>query len=318
MKTDVLTLRPYQLMCVVCRSGAGPDDLLARLRDDPGQPVRLVCAADSVYAYARPEAAGASCGGARFQEKRDLDILQRLGLVPGDTRPAIDLFERLFLEIPEAGAICSGGDAPAWEGCPRAKSGDYEAGIARGLPALLPSRSAEEKAQVKEDTVAAILAADELTIRPHHLICMTCFHRGREADDVAPIQEDNLAEVIWAMRARPDIPVRLVRGCCMICPPCSRYEPATGHCLGGRSMALRDQKKDIDVLHKLGLDYGAVLLARDLLKRLYRAISSTTEICGYGDGMARSPEWSVCGGPEGKPGYRLARAMGLGVPGAAP
>ena len=189
---------------------------------------------------------------------------------------------------------------------------------ARGLDALLPRRPAEDKAQAKQDSVAAIRAAGTLSIRPHHLLCLSCFHRGRAAADIAPIPEDNLAEVIEAMQARPDLPVRLVRGCCMICPPCSRYEPETNRCLGGRSMALRDQLKDLAVLRALDLDYETVLPARDLLRRLYRAIPSTTEICGYGDGIARSPEWSVCSGPDGNPGYPLARAMGLGVPGAAP
>jgi hypothetical protein len=36
-----------------------------------------------------------------------------------------------------------------------------------------------------------------------------------------------------------------------------------------KSMALRDQKKDLDVLQKLGLKYGDTLPARRLLKRLY-------------------------------------------------
>lgn len=312
LATEALTIRPHQLMCLVC-GATEKRELLARLRQDPAQPLRLVCAADSVYASA------SSGESTRSEEKRDLDILQRLGLVPGDTRPAVDLLERLFERIPEAAPICTGKPGSrVWHDCPHAHSGAYEAGIARGIAALLPLRSAEEKAQAKRDSVAALRTAAELAIRPHHLLCLTCFHRGRESDAITPIQEDNLAEVIEAMQAQPGIPVRLVRGCCMVCPPCSRFEPHTNRCLGGNSMALRDQKKDLDVLHALDLDFDAVLPARELLRRLYQAIPSTTAICGYGDGIARSPEWGVCGGPDGNPGYPLGRAQGLGVPGAAP
>jgi hypothetical protein len=294
--------------------------LLDELRRDPGQPVRLVCAADSVYSFASAPGPDQPGRDARFRERQDLSILQRLGLVPGAIRPALDLFERLFQRIPEAAPICATGHgfSAIWQGCPCAQAGDYEKGIACGLAALLPMRSVAEKSQAKRASVAAIREATELAIRPHHLLCLSCFHRGRRAADIAPIEEDNLAEAIQAMQARPAIPVRLVRGCCMICPPCSRFEPSTNRCLGGSSMALRDQKKDLDVLCRLDLDFGDVLPARDLLRRLYRSVRSTTEICGNGDGIVRSPEWSVCGGSEGNPGYPLARAMGLGIEGASP
>ena len=176
MTPEVLTIHPRELMCLVCGTPE-TQELIARLRQDPAQPVRLVCAADSVYAFA------SSGEAARSEEKRDLDILQRLGLVPGDTRPALDLLERLFQRIPDAVPICTGKPGSrVWQGCPQAHSGAYEAGIARGVAALLPLRSAEEKAQAKRDSVAAIRAAAELAIRPHHLLCLTCFHRGREAE----------------------------------------------------------------------------------------------------------------------------------------
>lgn len=304
MVAEPLCIRPSHLLCLVCQADQQTARVLAEIRADPSLPLRLVCGEHLSLA----------------EEKRDLDVLQRLGLVPGDIRPALDLFERLFQRIPDAAPICAPGHSrsSAWEGCPRAPSGAYAAVVARGVSALLSLRSAAAKAQAKAASVAAIRTASELAIRPHHLLCLTCFHRGREAAAIAPIQEDNLAEVIQAMQANPAIPVRLVRGCCMVCPPCSRYEPRTNCCLGGNSMALRDQKKDLDVLYALGLEFGAVLPARDLLRQLYAAIRSTTQICGYGDGVARSPEWGVCGGPEGHPGYPLGRAKGLGVPGAMP
>ncbi|NOZ21326.1 MAG: hypothetical protein GXP25_09585, partial [Planctomycetes bacterium] len=72
-----------------------------------------------------------------------------------------------------------------------------------------------------------------------------------------------------------------------------------------------DYKKDLDVFQKLGLMPGATLTAREAFKLLYERITSTREICGYGDGVVRSEEWKICGGPDGNPGYAKAREMGI-------
>jgi hypothetical protein len=141
---------------------------------------------------------------------------------------------------------------------------------------------------------------------------MSCFY-GARIDNLAPIKEDNLFEAIDAIHKNPNIPITLVPGCCMICPPCSHYDPETNLCLGGRSMALRDQKKDLDVLQKLGLKYGDTLPARQLYELLYERIPSTRDICGWGDGEVRAREWSICGDPQGKETYRKARAAKLGI-----
>jgi len=320
---DALEVRPYQLMCIVCRIGEGRTDdlgdarlneILAAVRRDRKIPVRLRCQCDTVYRYQNPGTEENTPEGALFNAKRDLDIIQKLGLVPGDARPAIDLFERLLLNVPTATGICGyetvTGDA--WRGCARAASGHYEKGHALGIRAILPPRDAEEKARFKEASAAAVYRAETLRIRPHHLMCMSCFY-GARMENLAPIQEDNLFEAIDAIQKNPEIPVTLVAGCCMICPPCSHYEPETNLCLGGRSMALRDQKKDLDVLQKLGLQYGDTLPARKLYELLYERIPSTRDICGYGDGEVRAPEWSICGDPEGKETYRKARAAMLGI-----
>jgi hypothetical protein len=82
-------------------------------------------------------------------------------------------------------------------------------------------------------------------------------------------------------------------------------------------MGLRDQKKDLDVLQLLGLQYGDTLPARKLYERLFAAVEDTTQVCGYGDGVARSPEWSVCRGSEGSEQYHRARAARLGLPGSS-
>ena len=326
----VLEVRPYQLMCIICRMGEGRtkdlgderlNQILAAVQADPKIPIRLRLNTESVYGYQNPGHGDDSPGGELFNIKRDLDIVQQLGLIPGDTRPAVDMFERVFLNLTTAKGICGYETVTGetWQGCPRAASGNYEKGHAKGLTAVIPPRDEEEKARFKKTSADAVYEAKTLQIRPHHLMCMSCFYGGR-MDNLAPIKEDNLFEAIDAIHKNPEIPVTLVPGCCMICPPCSRYEPKSGLCLGGRSMALRDQKKDLDTLQKLGLKYGDTLPAKDLYKLLYERIASTREICGYGDGEERAPEWSVCGAPEGqtpegKATYVKARAANLGIEG---
>jgi hypothetical protein len=310
-------------MCIVCRIGEGRakdlgdarlTEILAAVRQDPKVPIRLRSNTESVYRYQNPGPAEDSPEGELFNAKRDLDVLQKLGLVPGDTRPAVDMFERLLANIPTSKGVCGYETVTAdtWKGCPRAASGDYEKGHALGLNAVIPRRDEQEKAEFKKTSVAEIYRAKTLRIRPHHLMCMSCFY-GARMEKLGPIKEDNLFEPIDAIHKNPDIPVTLVAGCCMICPPCSRYDPKTNLCLGGRSMALRDQKKDLDVLQKLGLEYGDTLPARKLYELLYERIPSTRDICGYGDGEERAPEWSICGDPEGKETYRKARAAKLGI-----
>ena len=185
-----------------------------------------------------------------------------------------------------------------------------------GIGALMPPRPDAERAQAKRRSCERMYAASVLRIRPHHLMCMSCFHGGR--DRIEPIAEDNLCEAVRIMQANPGIPVRLIAGPCMICDPCSRYRPEDNRCVSANGMALRDQKKDLDLLHALGMRFGDTAPAREILRRLYEKVTSTVQICGGGDGVEWGYEWTVCGGPEGNQGYVKARAVGLGVPGARP
>jgi hypothetical protein len=322
-----LAVRPYQLMCIICRIGAGcTDDLgnprlntiLKAVRQDPKVPLTLRCNVDTVYRYQNPGHAEDTSEGELYNAKRDLDIIQKLGLVPGDTRPAIDMLERLLAKIPQARGICGypTQTSDTWRGCAQARSGNYEKGRERGIKALIPPRDPKEKAEYKRTTAAVIYQAKVLQIRPHHLLCMSCFHGGR--DKLAPIAEDNLFEAIDVIQKHPDIPVTLIPGVCMICPPCGKYDPINKLCLGGHSMALRDQKKDLDVLQKLGLKYGDTLPARKLYQLLFERIPSTRDICGYGDGEVRGPEWSICGSAVKDDAYQKARAARLGIPSNSP
>lgn len=318
---ETLTVRPYQLMCMVCKIGAGRGDdlgnarlneILKAVRENPIIPVALRCNVDSVYRFQSPGRDEDTPEGELFNDKRDLDILQRLGLVAGDTRPAGELFLRLFANISTGRGICMYDEVTSgtWQGCADPDRGGYDKGHALGVDAIIPPRLAEEKAAVKKASVQAMYDADVLQIRPHHLMCMTCFHHGREC--LEPIEEDNLFEAIDIMQKKPDIPVKLIAGCCMICPPCSKYDPKTGLCIGALGMSLRDQKKDLDALQLIGLEFGDTLPAADLLERLYDRIESAMQVCGYNDGVERAPEWRVCCKPE-NPRYEKGRAARLGM-----
>lgn len=315
-----MDVRPYQLMHIVSRIGAGCGDdlgdprlneILAAIRQEPYLPLTLRCNVTSTYAYQNPGHQDDTPEGELFNARRDLKILQRMGLVPGATRPAIDLLELLLRSVETARGILWFDEVTSetWRGEPR-EAGHYEAGRAMGVQAILPPRSEAEMAEVKRQSARAMAEAGLLEIRPHHLMCVTCFYGGHE--ELAPIDEDNLFEVIDVVQKRPDIPIRLISGPCMICPPCPHYHPPSGLCIGGQSMSLRDELKDLDLLQLLGLQYGDVLPARELFARLYAHVASTREICGHGDGIARSPEWRVCGGPDGDPRYAKGRAAGLG------
>ncbi len=321
-----LDIRPYQVLCLICRQGrldkAAPcwhaarlDEIQAAIQAEPIVPLTLRCNTDTVYGFQNPGRQYDTPEGDLYNDLRDLTILQQLGLTPGSTRPANDLFQSVFAGIRTCAGICGypEADAPGWPRCRYADSGDYERGVAMGAGSLIPGRTAAEKSTVKQATAKACRTAQRLQIRPHHLLCLTCFHSGRTGEALAPIQEDNLCECIEAMQRNPGIPVELVRGPCMVCPPCSQYQARSNLCVGGRGMGLRDDKKDLDTLRRLGLRYGDVVPARELLRRLYQAVKSTTEICGHGDGVERSAEWRICGGSEGNQGYGPGRALGLGV-----
>ncbi len=326
-----LDVRPYQILCLICRRGrqspspayphdARLDEIEAALRADPLVPVQLRCNTRSVFRFQNPGRHFDTPEGDLYNDLRDLTVLQRLGATPGVTRPAFDLVRDIPAAIPVVRGVCGypQAEAPGWPRCRFADSGNYERGLAAGVGWLASEREPQERRAVKVDSAETCRTAARLRIRPHHLLCLHCFHAGRPAAEIAPIPQDNLAECIAAMQRQPDIPVELIEGPCMICPPCDAYHAASNLCLGGRAMALRDEKKDLDTLRRIGLRYGDVLPARDLLARVARAIAATTAVCGFGDGLERSREWRVCGGSDGKAGYVSARRMGLGVPGAAP
>lgn len=320
-----IEVRPYQLMAIVCRIGEGKtedmgDDRLTEIlrlvREDPSRPVTMRCNVESTFKFQNPGTEEDTPEGALFNVKRDLDIVQKLGLVPGTTRPARELFMRLLEKVPTAEGVCyyTAVTSDTWRGGAREDWAGYEKGCELGIEAITRSRTDEERAESKRVSVADMYKAERLRIRPHHLMCMSCFFGGR--DELAPIAADNLFEAIDIIQKNPEVPVELICGPCMVCTCCKKYHPDLNLCISGNSMALRDEKKDLDVLQRLGLQYGDRMPARDLYRLLYERIPSTTPICGYGDNEVRAYEWRICSeGPDGNKGYLKARAMGLGIPG---
>lgn len=269
------------------------------------------CPVTTNYNYQHPAGLTESVEDELFYARCDLSILQKMGLVPSSTRPAIEIFHRLHDSVKTAKGILYFDriTSDTWKGLDE-EGRNYDRGREMGERAVVPIRDKQEEAQYKIDSVRVIYGAGTLKIRPHHLMCMTCFY-GRQTFE--PIPEDNLYEAIDIIQKPPEIPIELVCGPCMICPPCYNYRPDSGHCVSPFGMALRDELKDLDVLQILGLKYGDILPARELYTRLYDKIHSQTQICGHGDGLVTGPEWTVCtGGPEPGPAYAKARAEGLG------
>ena len=225
------------------------------------------------------------------ERRKDLDVLQRLGLCFGDTRSARDLFYRLTNEITSLSGICAYPDNPygKWPECEIAGDGFYAA----GNKLLRPAQDPAQMEARKQSSCRMIAETDRIVVRIHHLLCIACFAGG---DDRSPLKEDNLYEVWMKFKDNPDIPVTLVEGpgdCC-ICPPCHSFIPGRGVCVAG--CHLRDRKKDLDTFVALGLSPGDTLSARELYDRIRERIPRAGIICGYDKDT--SYEWSSCGGTK--------------------
>ncbi len=334
-----LTIRACRLLGAVCRRAGldcpllppeGAQPLLDRIARDPTAAIRLTSDADEVVHHTQefgdmtqlsrtelgscprippPSPSPVPChpSPALVVRKRDLDVLQRLGLLPGDTRRARYLYELLFARIETPDGICAF-DTPGWEGCALARSGGYERIRAQGWRAMVHARTQEEMDASRRESVRRIEEGDRLYIRPHHLMCLACWYNGGESKGPRP--NDTLFEICERIRREPSVPITLIEGTCEACYCCDGYDPETTRCTHGGGL-IRDFKKDLDCFQKLGLAPGATLPARELFDLLFDRIPSTRDVCGYGDGIVRSEEWRICGDPTGSPGYARTRETGL-------
>ncbi|MFP4250360.1 MAG: hypothetical protein ACLFU7_11920 [Armatimonadota bacterium] len=309
-----ITIEARQLLGLICRKGGGEcplidadcaQEILERLAGDPTVSIRLMSDADELPHYTR---GGASSDAEDALNRiRDLKVLQRLGLCPGDTRRARYLIELLFTRVESPRGICAF-DTVGWEGCELADSGAYEGVRDAGWREVVYCRSDEERAAFRERNERAIAEGDGLFIRPHHLMCMSCWYSGGEGSGKRP--NDTLSEVLDRIQREPDVPITLVEGPCEACDCCDGFHPGSGRCVHAGGL-IRDYLKDLDVLQRIGMMPGETRPAREILDLIFERIESTTEICGFGNGEVTAEEWRVCGGPDGHAGYERTRESGV-------
>lgn len=313
-----MTLRPYQLLGVVCALGGDPAEkrdrkirrIITAIRKTPDRPLTLRCNFGEVFSYQDPGTAADTPGGAEFNVRRDLEILNKLNLFPGSTLPARMIFMRLWDRIRNVDGICTYGrvTSRAWRGWPKTKQAYYRRGHRRGIAALILPRSKRELRKAKQQSLAAMVRADVIDVRPHILLCSVCQYGGGIRP---PFREDNLPELIQHMLPAPDIRIRLApHADWMMCAPCPYRVPGLNACVNNMGNGgVSNQMRDLRVLQKLGLSYGAVLKGADLYKLLLKRIPSTLEICRLDH--AGLSVWSTgCGAQtENSPGYAKGRKL---------
>ena len=230
------SVRPYQLACLFCRAGAdgGPlhptqarvAPLADAIRQTPDLPLMLRCNLGDVCAYQNCGTTEDTPEGADFNRKRDADVLQWLDLAPGSVLPARLVLKRLLFRLPSVAGVCGYErvTGPAWQGCAKAFSGDYERGRERGIEAVIPSRPQAEMTAEKERSLQALALGTPVPVRPHLLLCAICQYGGGTRP---PYAEDNLPELLQ-MACDPScrLQVELVTGAtwavCGSCPPVHR------------------------------------------------------------------------------------------------
>ena len=140
---DGLFVRPHHLMCLSCSYGDGelaplPSNTLfeiwKRICSEPDVPITLVegpcMACDCCDGFHPPTGRCVHASGLIRDYKKDLDVFQKLGLMPGSTMKARDLFALLYERIPSTHAICAYGDgiihSNEWSICSSSKGTGYE------------------------------------------------------------------------------------------------------------------------------------------------------------------------------------------------
>jgi hypothetical protein len=314
-----MTVRPYQLACLICRKGRGEqkDDRIGELgrliREDPNRPLMLVANIGDAYAWQDPGHADDTPEGADFNRKRDLDILHRLDLAPGAILPARVLLKRMMMRMPTVRGVCGYErvTGPAWRGCAKAFNGDYERGVATGGTSLIPPRSREEMRAEKERSIAALRQAHTVRIRPHILMCAICQYANGTRP---PYPEDNLPEFFQMVLEGRELDVELVPHADWdMCAPCPSRVPAFNGCVTGRLQCAGtyNEMKDLEVLQALGLTYGTVMPARSIFKLILERIPQARGCCALT--KVDVPEYSVwkdaCSDAVGPTGYDRGRVM---------
>lgn len=292
-QTNRIESEPRLLLCLNCKRGGGDvacprvDELATEIEHNPDLHITMTGAFDEVGARTEifdrqtPE-----------ERRKDLHVLQRLGLCFGDTRTARDLLYRISQNIDSLKGICEYPANPyrIRAECPLARERFYFTGN-KPLP---PAQSPDTMNEYKTSSCITLEEADYVVIRAHHLLCVACY-AGRPNNNV-PLAEDNLYEAWVKFRENPEIPVTIAEGTrnCCICPPCHSYNQKRGICVAG--CHLRDRRKDLDLCFAIGITPGETYTARELYKRIHEQITRVGMICGYE--TLTIPEWDSCGGVD--------------------
>jgi len=301
------------MLCAICALGEGRRTPLAEaVRESPDRPVRIVCNAGDVYAYQDPGVREDTPEGADYNRKRDLDILQRMSWPPGIVLPARTAFMMLLERIPTVEGLCGYETVTAegWRGCERAHSGAYERGRAGDIAALIPPRPQEELQAEKARSIQALHEAEEVSIRPHILLCAVCQYGNGVRPPYPP---DNLPELLQLiLHEKPDLPIRMARGAdWMMCAPCPARVPELNACVNVLgSGGLSNEKRDLDLLQVLGLQFGSVMPARELYRLIFERVPSTAPICQREGNVSPGCWWDGCGESNvtaGNPRYDQGR-----------
>ncbi|MEA3476931.1 MAG: hypothetical protein U9R60_02035, partial [Bacteroidota bacterium] len=198
-----ITIRPYQLLSTVCILGGAECPLmekekavevLEKVKADPTTTIQLESNVDEIPRFTSLGPLDHSSPDTQdvHNRKRDLDVLQQLGLLPGDTRRARYLYELLFSRIETPNNICAY-NTQGWQGCALAGSGAYESVHAKGWKAVVYVRSDQEREEYRHRNVEQIENDDGLFVRPHHLMCLSCWYGDGE---LTPLPNNTIFE-IW-------------------------------------------------------------------------------------------------------------------------
>ncbi len=154
MKTTI-NVRPYQIMCLICHLGKRDNsdyyfeeelnNLQKAIKADLNQPLALCCNVESTFNFQNPGKELNTPEGELFNLRRDLTILQRLGLTPGGVYPASDLLRLFMNELKECQDVCG---APPhvvkqWKGCKFAHLGSYSQSLVKNWQDILDSHTRE-------------------------------------------------------------------------------------------------------------------------------------------------------------------------------
>ena len=129
-----------------------------------------------------------------------------------------------------------------------------------------------------------------VTARPYQLLCAVC-SIGQGVDHP---EDDKVSRLLQAVKADPDVPVTVT---CNIGSLFAFQDPGTED--DTPEGTDYNQKRDLDILHKLDLTPGVTLPARILFARVLDRIPTVSGICGYD--TVTSDTWQGC--PKAKSGY---------------